>query len=76
MNDVTYARKDRRDSLTGEILPGPLHVLDDWQGPHQSLCGRRLKGLGVRTMREPQGEVCPACARHLANGTQDAWRRR
>lgn len=76
MSAVRYARKGRRDTVTGVRTAGPLHVLVNWGGVLQSRCGRRLKGLDVTVTTEPQGEVCPACAKHLAAGTSQAWNRR
>lgn len=73
MAATEYAQKSTRDRVTGAARPGPLHVLVQWGGPLQSLCGKRLKGLAVVTMFEPSGPVCPTCARHLTAGTSQSW---
>lgn len=67
-----FARKDRRDSVTGERKAGPTHIVP---GAGQSLCGRRIPVLSDWTSIRPE-VLCPACVRHEANGTCESWRHR
>ncbi len=73
MSEVRYARKDRRDRVTGEVKVGPTHIVRTTIA--QSLCGRRIKGLATWTKTRPEVPLCLACLRHEAAGTAKSWSR-
>lgn len=69
--ELQYARKDRRDGVTGELKLGPVHI---W-GRGQTLCGRRIKGFFVGpTTSTLDGSICADCSKHATNGTEGSWK--
>lgn len=69
MSDVkTWVRKPRGDNF------GLWHV---WTGS-QTLCGRRIPGVKIRTAEAPtiNDRYCPACFKHESAGTSGSYRRR
>lgn len=60
--------------------PGPVHLDPTHIG--LTLCGRRLKGFGVRRFHDgptlgaawEEAGLCAACVRHDREGTRRAWR--
>ena len=73
--EATYEtrRKDRRDSLTGQVKQGPTHAI---HLAGQSWCGRQFRGLSIWRKDQPLSAVdCEDCKKSIEKSQPRSWRR-
>jgi len=74
VSEVETVRKDRRDTVTGEVRRGPTHVRHVGV---QTWCGRKIRGFSVWNDHATLDDVdCVECKRALAADRPRSWKGR